>query len=96
MSEIVEIIDTLESRLKKLLHKIDQLEQTSSELNQQLNKATTVIQNQSNEIDTLKKQYETLKMTNSLLGSDENKRETKLKINSLIREIDYCIAQLSD
>ena len=96
MSEIVEIIDTLESRLKKLLHKIDQLEQTSSELNQQLIKATTVIQNQSDEIDTLKKQYETLKMTNSLLGSDENKRETKLKINSLIREIDYCIAQLSD
>jgi hypothetical protein len=27
-----------------------------------------------------------------LFGSDENKRDTKLKINSLIREIDYCIA----
>jgi len=44
----------------------------------------------------LKRQNDTLKMANSLLGSDENKRETKLKINSLIREIDYCIAQLSD
>jgi hypothetical protein len=31
-------------------------------------------------------------LTSSLLGSDENKRDTKLKINSLIREIDYCIA----
>jgi chromosome segregation ATPase len=96
MSEIVEIIDTLESRLKKLLQKIDQLEQTSSALQQELNKAATVIQGQSKEIDTLKKQYDTLKITNSLLGSDENKRETKLKINSLIREIDYCIAQLAD
>ncbi|HMK07279.1 MAG TPA: hypothetical protein VK476_07095 [Flavobacterium sp.] len=96
MSEIAEIIDTLESRLKKLLQKIDQLEQTSSQLNQELNKAATTIQNQSTEIETLKKQYETLKITNSLLGSDENKRDTKLKINSLIREIDYCIAQLSD
>ena len=96
MSEIAEIIDTLESRLKKLLQKIDHLEQTSSQLNQELNKAATTIQNQSNEIETLKKQYETLKITNSLLGSDENKRDTKLKINSLIREIDYCIAQLSD
>jgi hypothetical protein len=45
---------------------------------------------------TLKAQYETLKIASSLLGSDENKRDTKLKINSLIREIDYCIAQLSD
>ena len=96
MSEIVEIIDTLEGKLKKLLDKIDYLEQSSLELNQELKKATTIIQNQSNEIDTLIKDCETLKMANSLLGSEENKRDTKLKINSLIREIDYCIAQLSD
>ena len=96
MSEIVEIIDTLESRLQKLLKKIDHLEQTSSTLKQELEKSTNIIQNQSQEIDGLKKQYESLKITNSLLGSEENKRDTKLKINSLIREIDYCIAQLSD
>jgi chromosome segregation ATPase len=96
MSEIVEIIDTLESRLKKLLQKIDSLEQTSSSLKEEINKNTTIIQNQSQEIEVLKKQYESLKITNSLLGSEENKRDTKLKINSLIREIDYCIAQLSD
>ena len=53
-------------------------------------------QEQSDEIVSLKNQIDTLKMVNSLLGSEENKRETKLKINSLIREIDYCIAQLSD
>jgi hypothetical protein len=35
-------------------------------------------------------------MANSLLGSEDYKKDTKLKINSLIREIDYCIAQLSD
>ena len=96
MSEIVEIIDTLESRLQKLLKKIDHLEQTSSVLKQELEKSTNIIQNQSQEINELKKQYESLKITNSLLGSEENKRDTKLKINSLIREIDYCIAQLSD
>ena len=96
MSEIAEIIDTLEGKLKKLMQKTDQLEQASSALRQELNKAATVIQEQSKEIGEMKKQYDTLKMTNSLLGSDENKRETKLKINSLIRDIDYCIAQLAD
>jgi hypothetical protein len=40
--------------------------------------------------------YESLKIANSLLGSDENNRETKLKINALIRDIDHCIAQLSE
>lgn len=96
MSEIVEIIDILENKLKNLLKKIDHLEQTNLELNKELQKSALFIQNQSREIDTLKKDYETLKIANSLLGSDENKRDTKLKINSLIREIDYCIAQLSD
>lgn len=96
MSEIAEIIDTLEGRLKKLLQKIETLEQTTGSLQQELNKAATVIQNQSSTIEGLTTRYDTLKITNSLLGSDENKRETKLKINALIREIDYCIAQLAD
>ena len=96
MSEIVEIIDTLESRLKKLFEKIDRLEHTSVQLTQELLQATATIQQQSSAIEDLKKQYETLKIANSLLGSEENKRDTKLKINSLIREIDYCIAQLAD
>ena len=96
MSEIVEIIDTLEGRLKKLVEKIDFLEKTTTQLTVDLQKSTQTIQTQSEEMDRLKKQYDTLKIANSLLGSEENKRETKLKINSLIREIDYCIAQLAE
>ena len=96
MSEIVEIIDTLEGRLKKLVEKIDFLEKTATQLTVDLQKSTQTIQTQSEEMERLKKQYDTLKIANSLLGSEENKRETKLKINSLIREIDYCISQLSD
>jgi hypothetical protein len=72
------------------------LEQNNQVLRLELAKAAQIIQKQSEEMEALKKQNETLKIANSLLGSDNNKRETKLKINSLIREIDYCIAQLSD
>ena len=96
MSEIVEIIDTLEERLKKLVQKLVILEQKNSELSQELSKVAVLFKNQSQQIEELKKQNESLKIAKSLLGSDENKRDTKLKINSLIREIDYCIAQLSD
>jgi cell shape-determining protein MreC len=96
MSVIAEIIDTLENKVGKLILKLRNLEQNNQDLNIELNKSAQIIQNQSKEIEALKAQYETLKIANSLLGSDENKRDTKLKINSLIREIDYCIAQLSD
>jgi chromosome segregation ATPase len=96
MSVIAEIIDTLENKVGKLFMKMKSLEKNSQDLKIELTKAAQVIQTQSQEIEALKTQCETLKMANALLGSDENKRDTKLKINSLIREIDYCIAQLSD
>jgi len=96
MSEIVEIIETLESKIQKLFARINELEQKNQALVKELKVSATEFQNQNTAVETLKKDYETLKMTNSLLGSEDYKRDTKLKINSLIREIDYCIAQLAD
>jgi chromosome segregation ATPase len=96
MSEIAEIIDSVENRVAKLFIKINSLEKGTSSIKEELDKAAAVIQKQSEEIAALKSECESLKMANSLLGGEENKRDTKLKINSLIREIDHCIAQLSD
>lgn len=96
MSEIAEIVDTLEKRIGKVLSKLDDLEKTNQNLRAELNKTANVITKQNIDLEDLKLQYDTLKIASSLLGSEENKRDTKLKINSLIREIDYCIAQLSD
>ncbi|WP_297333277.1 hypothetical protein [Flavobacterium sp.] len=96
MNGLPEIVDSLEYKLKQLLRKMEMLEKRNRELESKLSESAMVTGSQLEEIMMLKKQNETLKMANSLLGSDDNKRETKLKINSLIREIDYCIAQLSD
>nr|WP_315256595.1 hypothetical protein [uncultured Flavobacterium sp.] len=96
MSVIAEIIDTLENKIGKLFLKIESLEKNNQDLRLELKNAAVLIQNQSKEAEAIKAQLETLKMANALLGSDDNKRDTKLKINSIIREIDYCIAQLSD
>ena len=96
MSAIAEIIDTLENKVEKLFNKMKGLEKNNQDLKNELTKTASIIQTQSQEIEAIKTQYETLKVANTLLGSDDNKRDTKLKINSLIREIDYCIAQLSD
>ncbi len=96
MSEIAEIIDTLENRIEKLFIKIKSLEDKNLFLQEELNKTAIALQHQSKAFEGVKSDYETLKVANSLLGSDDYKRDTKLKINALIREIDYCIAQLSD
>ncbi|MEN9488916.1 MAG: hypothetical protein RL494_1181 [Bacteroidota bacterium] len=96
MSEIREIVDSLEIRFQKFLKKMEDLQDVNRVLATKLAETEKVVFNQNQEITVLKTNLNTIKITNSLLGSDEYKRDTKLKINSLIREIDYCIAQLSD
>jgi chromosome segregation ATPase len=96
MSELSKIIDSLEVKFFKLSKKIENLEQLNESLSKELKEIKQTAQQENKTIISLKHELESLKITNSLLGSEEYKKETKLKINSLIREIDYCIAQLSE
>jgi hypothetical protein len=43
-----------------------------------------------------KKEYEVLKIAKTIEGSSKDTKDTKLKINALIREIDKCIVQLQE
>ena len=48
------------------------------------------------QIKSFKEENKSLKIANNLLGSNEGKTQTKAKINSLIKEVDYCISQLTE
>lgn len=96
MSQIEDIAISVEEKIKKILQHNNRLKQECLGLQEEIKQYQQQITNQKKEIKSWQEQYETLKVANSLLGSDENKRETKLKINALIREIDHCIAQLSE
>jgi len=96
MSKIEDIVDALENKISKVLHKQEVLKQTNAKLSQRLDEQQQKLLEQQEEIGSWVEKYETLKIANSMLGSDENKRETKLKINALIRDIDHCIGQLSE
>ena len=96
MSHIEDIVDSLENKISKVLHKLEVLKQANLKLEESLQKSDKELKEQQNHVVIWQEKYEALKMANSLLGSDNNKRETKLKINTLIREIDHCISQLSE
>ncbi|RXJ51389.1 hypothetical protein [Gelidibacter gilvus] len=95
MSKVEDIVDSLENKISKVLHKQEVLKQTNAKLSEELAIYQHKIIQQQEELSSWIEKYEALKIANSMLGSDENKRETKLKINTLIKDIDHCIAQLS-
>jgi chromosome segregation ATPase len=96
MSNIETVVDSLENRISKVLQKLQVLKQANAKLNDELELSQKKMLQQEEQIGSWEDKYETLKFANSILGSDESKKETKLKINALIREIDYCISQLSE
>ncbi|MDT0557443.1 hypothetical protein RM697_02205 [Ichthyenterobacterium sp. W332] len=96
MSKIEDIVDSLENKISKVLHKQEVLRQTNAKLSEELVKYQQEVIRHQEELSTWIDKYESLKVANAMLGSDDNKRDTKLKINTLIREIDHCIAQLSE
>ncbi|ALM07536.1 hypothetical protein SB49_06760 [Sediminicola sp. YIK13] len=96
MSELVEIVDSLENKIGMLLHRLELLDQTNLKLEEELNamkKGHALTENSALEWE---EKYNSLKLANSMLGSNTNKTEAKLKINTLIRELDHCIAQLAE
>ena len=94
MGELSEIVDSLENRIGKMLQRQEKLMQANAALEEDL--AILKHGQFEIEIENWAETCNSLRLANSLLGSDQNKRETKLKINALIREIDQCISQLSE
>tara|TARA_R110001583_G_scaffold58101_1_gene173419 strand:+ start:1498 stop:1788 length:291 start_codon:yes stop_codon:yes gene_type:complete len=96
MSSIVKVVDLFGNKLKTLLENYNFLK----EENEILYNKIAVLENQIAEekqfINEIEKKYQILKIAKTIEGSKEDRRETKLKINTLIREIDNCIAQLSE
>ncbi|WP_242205300.1 hypothetical protein [Aestuariivivens insulae] len=96
MGNIEDIVDSLENKISKVLHRLELLKLENSKLNDELANSKQKLEAQKKQIASWEEKYEALKLANTMLGSDDNKRETKLKINALIRDIDHCIAQLSE
>ena len=95
MSSIIEQVDSLEDKISKLLVKYSQLTQDKASLEQEIKLLKEQQTRFSSEISELNSTCSSLKLANSMLGSDQYKRDTKLKINALVREIDQCITHLS-
>lgn len=96
MSDLTEIVDNLENRISKLLHKYEAMKQSQHSLLEELANVKKENLRLEEDVQNSLNQVQNLKAANAMLGSNDFKKETKLRINSLIREIDQCIVQLSE
>jgi|TARA_B110000240_G_scaffold168472_1_gene190879 hypothetical protein len=96
MSITLEAIHILEDRLQSLLSNYEFLKEENEILLQSTTTFQQKILEQEQKLANQKKEYDLLKIAKTIDGSGTNTRDTKLKINTLIREIDKCIIQLQE
>lgn len=96
MSNLIDVVDSLEHRISTLLKRYQALKERHELLEATIASLDDENKNLKDAIEEKQKEIHTLKAANALLGSNDYKRETKLKINTLIREIDACMVSLSE
>lgn len=96
MSNTVEAIHLLEDKLKSLLSNYEFLVKENEILLQNISKLQRQLIDKEQFIEKQQEEFKLLKIAKTIEGSKESTKDTKLKINALIREIDKCIVQLSE
>lgn len=96
MSNTLEAIQLLEKTLQNLLSNYEFLKKENQILLQNNSELQHQLIETSQDLAAQKKEFDLLKIAKTIEGSGSNTKDTKLKINSLIREIDKCIVQLQE
>ena len=96
MNRIESIVESLEMKISKVLNKLNQLKIENNSLRDELNSQIELNKEQISNLAQKENELESLRVASAMLGSNDDKRASKLKINALIRDINECIASLSD
>lgn len=96
MNNTIEAIHLLEVKLKSLLSNYEFLLKENEILLQNVANLQRQLLEKEQLLEQREQEYNLLKIAKTIEGSNQSTRDTKLKINALIREIDKCIIQLSE
>ena len=90
------LISNIEKKLSNLLSSYENLKDKNLRLKDENNKLISKIEDNSQIINSLNNKIKIMSISKSVDVSKNDIKQTKLKINEYIREIDKCIAQLNN
>ena len=91
-----EFIDAFELKLRKLMSEYQSLQEQNAELKAELERKHTDLMHAHQDVLELRKNYDHLRIARNLGVSQEDRNESKQRINKMVREIDKCLALLDE
>lgn len=96
MRNVESIVESLELKIVNVLAHLDALKAENQRLKLESAAQKEITEALRAALDKKKADLDALRIASSMLGSNDDKRASKLKINALIRDINDCLASLSD
>ena len=93
---MINIISSLEIKINKLLSTFNNLKLVNDELKNEKSRLSLELEDKSKEINALNDKIKIMGISKSVDVSNNDVKETRLKINEYIREVDKCIALLNN
>ena len=87
-----ELIAAFELKLRKLMSEYQSLQEQNAELKAELERKHTDLMHAHQDVLELRKNYDHLRIARNLGVSQEDRNESKQRINKMVREIDKCLA----
>ena len=95
MQNITQVVELLEDKLHLILERYKFLKEENEFLRSDLIRLQQQLNINEQLLDERETDLDSLRVAKTIQGSDNTKKTTQ-KINTLIKEIDLCIARLSD
>jgi hypothetical protein len=89
------IVNNIEIKLGKFIAKYEEIKQEKLLLQQENNASIAALKLKEEEVLNLQEKIKLMNISKSVDASKQEVKETRLKINEYVREIDKCIALLN-
>ena len=93
---MINIISSLEIKINKLLTSFNNLKLVNDDLKNEKFRLSLELEDKYKEINALNDKIKIMSISKSVDVSNSDVKETRLKINEYIREVDKCIALLNN
>ena len=92
---MINIVNNIEIKLGKFIAKYEQVKQEKLMLQQENDASVAALELKEKEVLNLQEKIKLMNISKSVDASKQEVKETRLKINEYVREIDKCIALLN-
>ena len=89
------VISIIDGKIKQVIRIAEGYLTDNRQLQQQVDELSRQLYAKDQEVKDLESKYQSLKLTKTLITSEEDIKNVKNQVNRMVREIDKCIALLN-